>query len=121
MIIVMVYGVIGRGRKRLASGPAQIVGIFGELAFLRSTGFTRNIGDAIHSVVVGLAENPALGAIKMTGVALVLIALSLFARIVPVSGVFLGMLMGAAFEAADGTIWQAIVQIFSIPFQLMGV
>ncbi|MFD7954356.1 hypothetical protein ACFV4X_12760 [Streptomyces ardesiacus] len=121
LIIVMVYGVIGKGKKKLASGPAQIVGIFGELAFLRSTGFTRNIGDAFHSVVAGLAENPALGNIGMTGVALVLIALSLFARIVPASGVFLGMLMGAAFQAADGSIWQAIVQIFSIPFQMMGV
>lgn len=120
LIVVMVYGVIGKGKKKLASGPAQIVGIFGELAFLRSTGFTRSIGDAFHSVVVGLAENPDLGNIGMTGVAMLFIALSLFARIVPASGVFLGMLMGAAFEAAHGSIWEALVAIFSIPFSMMG-
>jgi hypothetical protein len=120
LVAVLVYGVIGKGKRKLAAGPAQAVGIFAELAFLRSEGLWLNIGAAVQTIPAGLADNAQLGAPGMAVVCLLLIVLSLFARIVPATGAVLGLLMGAAFAAADGSIWQAIVAIFSVPFGLLG-
>ncbi|MFJ3097965.1 hypothetical protein [Streptomyces hydrogenans] len=121
LLVVMAFGIIGKGKKKLNSGPAQIVGIFGELAFLKSDGFTRDIGEAVQSITSGISTNPDLGTIGMTGVCIVIVVLMFFARIVPASGLFLGMLLGGAMDAAPGTIWNALVGIFSIPLSLLGV
>jgi hypothetical protein len=120
LMITLVYGVIGKGKRKLATGPAQVVGIFAELAFLRAGSFWQDIGSAFQSIPVGIAGNQELGAPGVATVCLVLVVLSAFARIVPASAAFLGLLMGGAFEAADGSIWQAIVSIFSVPFGLLG-
>ncbi|ONK13290.1 hypothetical protein [Streptomyces sp. MP131-18] len=120
LVITLIYGVIGKGRRRLASGPAQAIGIFAELAFLRANSFWRDIGEAIQSIPTGISTNAELGNPGMATVCAVLIVLSLFARLVPASGALIGLLMGAAFEASDGSIWQAIVSIFSVPFGLLG-
>lgn len=117
---MLVLGVVGKGKKKLASGPAQLVGIFAELAFLRSGTPFNDIGAAFQSIPQGLADSPQLGAPGMAAVCLLLIVLSLFARIVPVSGALLGLMLGGAFDAADGSIWQALVSILTIPFGLLG-
>ncbi|MFJ5635069.1 hypothetical protein ACIQF5_20830 [Streptomyces goshikiensis] len=121
LLIVMVFGVIGKGKKRLNTGPAQLVGAFGEITFLKSNGFPRNIGDAVQSVTSGIATNPDLGNIGMVGVCIVLLALMFFARIVPASGVFLGMLLAGAMAAAPGSLWKVIVGFISLPLSLLGV
>lgn len=120
LVAVLTYGVIGKGKRRLATGPAQIVGIFAELAFLRAGTFWSDVGTAIQAVPTGLAGNQALGAPGITTVCLLLIVLSAFARLVPASAAVLGLLMGGAFAAADGSIWQAVVAVFSVPFSLLG-
>lgn len=120
MLVVMVFGIIGKGKKKLNSGPAQIVGVFGELAFLRSDVFTRDIGEAMQSITASLATNADLGSIGMTGVCLSIVALMFFARIVPASGLFLGMLLGGAMEAAPGSIWNAVVGVISLPLSVLG-
>lgn len=120
LVVVLVYGVIGKGKRKLASGPAQMIGIFAELAFLRSQGLWQDIGAAVQTIPAGLADNAQLGSPGMAVVCLLLIVFALFARIVPATGAVLGLLMGAAFDAADGSIWQAIVALFSIPFGLLG-
>lgn len=120
LVLVLVLGVIGKGRRRLACGPAQVVGIFAELAFLRAEDPWRGLGSAVQSVPAGLADNPQLGAPGMAVVCVILVVLSLFARLVPASAAILGLFMGAAFDAADGAIWQVIVAIFTIPFGLLG-
>ncbi|MFE0774174.1 hypothetical protein [Streptomyces sp. NPDC058861] len=121
LLLVMVFGVIGQGKKKLNTGPAQLVGAFGEITFLKSDGFTRDIGDAIQAVTSGIAANPDLGNIGMVGVCIVLLALMFFARIVPASGILLGMLLAGAMAAAPGSIWKAIVGILSMPLSLLGV
>ncbi|MFE4312605.1 hypothetical protein ACFRR6_41860 [Streptomyces sp. NPDC056891] len=119
MLVVMVFGIIGKGKKKLNSGPAQIVGLFGEIVFLRSDGPTLAIGEAVQSITAGIAANPDLGNIGMVGVCLVILALMFFMRIVPASGLFLGMLLGGAMMAAPGSIWKAIIGIISIPLSLL--
>lgn len=121
LVLVLVYGVIGKGKRKLASGPAQFVGLFCEIALLRTPQGTiwSDIGGAFKSIASGLAHNDALGAIGFTGLALVLIVLSLFARIVPASGTFLGLLLGASLISADGSIAQAVVQFVSIPLDMV--
>ena len=121
MLIVMVFGIIGQGKKKLNAGPAQIVGFFGEIVFLKSNGYTRDIGDSVQSVTAGIASNPDLGTIGMTGVCLSIVALMFFMRVVPASGVFLGMLLAGAMAAAPGSIWKAIIGIASIPLSLLGM
>ncbi|MFE9764753.1 hypothetical protein ACPYPG_07015 [Streptomyces sp. FR-108] len=117
---MLVLGVVGKGKKKLASGPAQLVGMLTELAFLRSGAPFHDIGTAFQSIPQGIAETPGLGAPGLGAVCLLLIVLSLFARIVPVSGALLGLMLGGAFDAADGSIWHAIVSILTIPFGLLG-
>lgn len=120
LIVVLVLGVVGKGKKKLASGPAQAWGIIAELAFLRSGAPFHDIGVAVQSIPQALAGNPALGTPGMTAVCLLFIVLSLFARLVPVTGALLGLMMGASFAAAEGSIWQLLVSLFSLPLSLVG-
>lgn len=118
--VVLVLGVVGKGKKKLASGPAQLVGLFAELAFLRAGSFWHDVGGAFQSIPQGLANSTELGAPGMGAICLLFIVLSLFARIVPVTGALLGLMLGGAFQAADGSIWHALVSILTIPFGLLG-
>ncbi|HEX5566086.1 MAG TPA: hypothetical protein VFY14_03970 [Streptomyces sp.] len=120
LIVVLILGVIGKGKKKLASGPAQAWGIVAELAFLRSPAPFRDIGEAVQSIPTALASNEGIGSPGMAAVCGLFIVLSLFARLVPVTGALLGLLMGAAFAAADGSIWQLLVSLFSLPLSLVG-
>lgn len=118
---MLVLGVAGKGKKRLASGPAQLVGVVTELAFLRSGAPFADIGVAFQSIAQGIASNPDLGAPGMGAVCLLFIILSLFARIVPVTGALLGLVLGGAMEAANGSIWNALVGLLSIPLGFLAV
>ncbi|MGW1290924.1 hypothetical protein ACWD4N_47120 [Streptomyces sp. NPDC002586] len=120
LIVVMGFGLAGKGKKKLASGPAQMVGFIGELAFLRSTGWTREIGESIRGISLDLASNPDLGAIGITSVCLIFLALAAFARIVPVTGAFLGMCTAGAFASADGALFKAFVTVAYLPLKLVG-
>ncbi|MDH6131938.1 hypothetical protein P3T37_001312 [Kitasatospora sp. MAA4] len=120
LLLVMVLGVIGKGKKKLASGPAQIVGFIAETAFLKAPAFWHDIGAAFQSITDTMATNPALGGIGIGAVCLIVVVLSLFARLVPATAVFLGMLAGAAFAADPGSLPQGVVSILSIPLALLG-
>ncbi|MFF9785770.1 hypothetical protein [Streptomyces nigrescens] len=117
--LVLVLGVVGKGKKKLASGPAQLVGFFAEIAFLRSSDLPRDFGESFQAITDGLAGVPNL-TIGATGVVLLLFVLSLFARIVPVSGAILGLLLAAAMDSAPGSLFKGTISIFEIPFGLMG-
>jgi len=117
---MLVLGVVGKGKRKLASGPAQLVGVIAELAFLRSGTPFHDIGTAFQSIPQGIAGSPQLGTPGLAAVCLLLIVLSLFARIVPVSGALLGLMFGGAADAADGSIWHALVSFLTLPFGLLG-
>jgi hypothetical protein len=120
LVVVLVLGVVGKGKKKLASGPAQVWGIVAELAFLRSGAPFHDLGVAVQAVPEALAGNAALGSPGMTTICLLFVVLSSFARLVPATGALLGLLTGAAFAAADGSIWQLVVSLFSLPLSLVG-
>lgn len=118
--VMLVLGVKGQGKKKLALGPAQAVGFLAELAFLRAGSFWRDIGEAVQSVPQSIASNPELGGIGIGAVCLLLVILSMFARLVPATAAVLGMLTAAAFEMADGSIWRAVVSIAGVALSLVG-
>jgi hypothetical protein len=116
----LVYGVIGRGRQRLASGPAQIVGAVAELAFLRADAPFNSFGQAIQSISTSLAGAEGLGAPGMPTICLLLLVLAALARLVPVIGALLGLVFGGAVESAEGTLWVAVADFLAVPLTLVG-
>lgn len=120
LAVMLVLGVKGQGKKKLALGPAQLVGFLAELAFLRAGSFWRDIGEAVQTIPQSIATNPELGGIGIGAVCLLMVILALFARLVPASAAVLGMLMAAAFEMADGSIWKAVVSIAGVILSFVG-
>lgn len=119
-LVMLILGVVGKGKKKLASGPAQIVGFFTEMELLRAGSPFHDIGSAFQAICQGIATSEPLHSPGMPAVCLLLLILAAFARIVPASGAFLGMLLAAACEAAPGSIWQALYSIASILPSLLG-
>lgn len=119
LLVVLIYGVIGKGKKKLASGPAQVVGILAEIAFLRSPGTFGDFGEAIQAVPQSIATAPALGAIGMTATLCVFVGLALFARIVPATGAVLGLMIGAALQMAPGSLCRGLLAVASLPIDFL--
>lgn len=119
LAVIAVLGVVGKGKKKLNSGPAQLVGLLAELTFLRCPSPFGDIGDAFQSVSLGIADAEQLGAPGITTVCLLWLALAAFARVVPGAGVVLGMLLGGAMETADGSIWKAAEALISLPVDML--
>ncbi|MEU7075720.1 hypothetical protein AB0B30_37200 [Streptomyces narbonensis] len=120
LIVLIIYGIWGKGKKKLARGPAQAVGFFAELAFLRADNWPHDLGTAIQDVPRQIAANPDLGAIGMTAVVVILLVLSAFAPIVPFTGVLWGMFTAAAMTAAQGSVWRAIISVATAGLSLVG-
>ncbi|MFD3961546.1 MULTISPECIES: hypothetical protein [Streptomyces] len=120
LIVTLIYGIKGKGRKKLALGPAQAVGFFAELAFLRAGSWPHDLGTAVQDIPRQVAENPDLGGIGMTGVVIILLVLSAFAPLVPFTGALWGMLTAAAMAAAQGSIWRAVIAVATAGLSLVG-
>lgn len=116
---VLIMTVIGKGKKRLAAGTAQLIGVFGELAFLRADGPFHDIGQAFTSVDEALATEPSIGSIGMTGVVLLFLVLAALAKFAPPMAVIMGLLLGAAMDSAQGSIWHFVVTVFMLPLGLL--
>ncbi|MFE5595077.1 hypothetical protein [Streptomyces sp. NPDC056549] len=120
LLTTLLLGVKGLGKKKLALGPAQGIGFLAELAFLRAGSFWRDLGEAVQTIPSAIAENPELGGIGMTAVCLLMLALNAFAKLVPATAALWGMLTAAAFSAAEGSVWQAIVSFAGVVLSLVG-
>ncbi|MFI0742507.1 hypothetical protein ACH4PU_31185 [Streptomyces sp. NPDC021100] len=116
---VLIMTVIGKGKKKLAAGTAQMIGVFGELAFLRADGPFHDIGQAAASVDQSLAAEPSIGSIGMTGVTLLLLVLAALAKFAPPMSVIIGLLLGAAMDSAQGSIWHFVVTVLTLPLGLV--
>ncbi|WP_331729408.1 hypothetical protein OG592_43855 (plasmid) [Streptomyces avidinii] len=120
LIVTIIYGVKGKGKKKLALGPAQAMGFFAELAFLRASGWPHDLGTALQDIPRQVAANPDLGSIGMTGVVIILLVLSAFAPLVPFTGVLWGVLTAAAMAAAQGSVWRAVISVATAALSLVG-
>ena len=120
LTVTLILGVIGRGRKKLAKGPAQFVGFLAEIAFLRAPGTWNEIGTSVQSLPDNLATNPNLGHIGIGAVCLLCIIVSALAWLQPGSAAILGMLTGAAFAASTGSLEHVAVSFASALLSCVG-
>lgn len=53
LMVTLIHGAWGKGKKKLAREPAQAIGFFAELAFLRAGSWPRDLGTAVSRLPQG--------------------------------------------------------------------
>ncbi|GAA0287011.1 hypothetical protein GCM10010302_26720 [Streptomyces polychromogenes] len=110
---VLILGVKGKGKKRLASVPAVVVGIFAGVEFDRAGDPWNTISQSLHEVVVETSSSGDLGTMGPGFAALFLLALFFYLKLSPAVGAILGLLMSSAWAAAPESVWR-------VPLKLVG-
>lgn len=118
--LMLVLGIKGKGKKKLASGPAQLVSFYTEMFSLRADGPMHDFGSAMQQITQALADNATLS-LGPNGVMWFMFILALFAPIVPATAGITGLLLAAAAaQTPDGSLGQAFNNVMAIVPNLLG-
>ncbi|MCJ0868069.1 hypothetical protein [Streptomyces sp. AP-93] len=112
-LTVLILGIKGKGKKRLAAVPAVVVGIFAGVEFDRAGDPWNTISQSLRDMVTEVSSTGELGAMGPGFAALFLLALFFYLKLSPAIGAILGLLMASAWAAAPDSLWR-------VPLKLVG-
>ena len=124
LTVLLVFGVMGKGKVKLKDNPATICGFLATTAFASAGKIWANpekiASQGLTGLGVGTGTGP-FGNVGIGAVALILLILILCWQMTPKRGACLGMIAGIVWPAAGtGTVWAMPAELGAAVLMMVG-
>lgn len=124
LTVLMVLGVMGRGKLKLSTGQATVVAFLAGTAYVAAGKIWANPQRITEQGLTGLgvgSDHGPFGAVGVGAIALILLIVMLTAAPTPAFCATVGMIAAFVWPATgDGTIWSIPVQLSSATLLMVG-